>query len=624
MSVLPPDATVAWKRRWWRLLLVLSILVLLGAYLVWDKFFHESPQEFTSIEERFKHGSIGAEDESGIPYWIWVVLPRVFPEYLPGPGGYTSLGIAWEPGAEMPVGFSKKRIGYDRVAINCALCHSGTYRTQTKDGTLGVTQLVLGAPATRLDSQSYLNFLAQCANDPRFNAGTLMGAIAYEVNLSWIDQALYRYLLIPGTRKALQKQAAAGRWMTDRPAWGPGRIDPFNPVKFGMLEMPVDGTIGNSDMMPLWRLSQRKTNSGAGNFNMHWDGLNTSPFDTCLAGALGDGATRKSLPVSEIRSLFEWFSTLQPPPRPDIERAAPPATALLSQGRQLFQKHCAECHSKQGARTNTVIPIAELPAPQQTDDNRLRMWNTVKLADPNNPTDTRHPAARYNHFGDGYSWDLKTFVGTSGYVSVPLDGLWLRAPYLHNGSVPTLEDLLNPPLDTRELDSLLADAAKEVGLTQRLAELGSLLSQGKDRFDEQHAEEWIQSLIQALVRQSQVAPLSGRLAQSFGRAQSDLPLSQLSAELRKLEPLVDCVVKQSRMKNRRPPMFYRGSDLLDPQFVGFVHTSEAAQGRRLAIPYLTFISGNDNQGHLYGTDLSEGDKRALVEYLKRSPDGESN
>jgi hypothetical protein len=27
---------------------------------------------------------------------------------------------------------------------------------------------------------------------------------------------------------------------------------------------------------------------------------------------------------------------------------------------------------------------------------------------------------------------------------LPLDGVWLRAPFLHNGSVPTLRDLLNP------------------------------------------------------------------------------------------------------------------------------------------------------------------------------------
>lgn len=32
-----------------------------------------------------------------------------------------------------------------------------------------------------------------------------------------------------------------------------------------------------------------------------------------------------------------------------------------------------------------------------------------------------------------------------GYLSPPLDGIWLRAPCLHNGSVPTLRDLLNPP-----------------------------------------------------------------------------------------------------------------------------------------------------------------------------------
>jgi hypothetical protein len=35
-------------------------------------------------------------------------------------------------------------------------------------------------------------------------------------------------------------------------------------------------------------------------------------------------------------------------------------------------------------------------------------------------------------------------VQTGGYVPEPLDGIWCRGPYLHNGSVPTLADLLNP------------------------------------------------------------------------------------------------------------------------------------------------------------------------------------
>src|SRR6202040_3552334 len=36
------------------------------------------------------------------------------------------------------------------------------------------------------------------------------------------------------------------------------------------------------------------------------------------------------------------------------------------------------------------------------------------------------------------SYRFKRFCKTNGYANLPLDGVWLRAPYLHNGSVPTL------------------------------------------------------------------------------------------------------------------------------------------------------------------------------------------
>ena len=45
----------------------------------------------------------------------------------------------------------------------------------------------------------------------------------------------------------------------------------------------------------------------------------------------------------------------------------------------------------------------------------------------------------------GTPYQFKHFVKTNGYANMPLDGLWLRGPYLHNGSVPTLRDLLAPP-----------------------------------------------------------------------------------------------------------------------------------------------------------------------------------
>jgi hypothetical protein len=34
-------------------------------------------------------------------------------------------------------------------------------------------------------------------------------------------------------------------------------------------------------------------------------------------------------------------------------------------------------------------------------------------------------------------------VPEKGYVAPPLDGIWSSAPYLHNGSVPTIEGVLN-------------------------------------------------------------------------------------------------------------------------------------------------------------------------------------
>ena len=34
-------------------------------------------------------------------------------------------------------------------------------------------------------------------------------------------------------------------------------------------------------------------------------------------------------------------------------------------------------------------------------------------------------------------------AASNGYVAPPLDGVWVTAPYLHNGSVPTIEGVLN-------------------------------------------------------------------------------------------------------------------------------------------------------------------------------------
>jgi hypothetical protein len=68
-------------------LIVVAIIAVVVGATAWYKLFREVDQHFDSMDEYFKYGSIGTEQAQGVPYWIWLVLPRLFPEYLPRPGG---------------------------------------------------------------------------------------------------------------------------------------------------------------------------------------------------------------------------------------------------------------------------------------------------------------------------------------------------------------------------------------------------------------------------------------------------------------------------------------------------------------------------------------------------------
>jgi hypothetical protein len=376
------------------------------------------PAQVDSIEDQFKYGSVGIESEQGMPYWIWQALPRLFADKLPAPGGYGAFGFLWESGRELPVGFSTADLfGGRRIAINCAFCHTGAYRLEPA----GPRTLVAGGPGNLMNPQAYTRFLHAVAEDPRFNADELLSAIDGLTNLSWMQRMQYRWLLIPATRRALRRQKQQFAWMDRNADWGPGRIDPFNPVKFGILKQPIDPTVGNADMMTLWNMKGRSA--------LHWDGLTTSLHESVLSSAIGDGASRKSIALPQLGRVEEWLTTLAPPRYPLAIDAS-----LAASGAPVYAQHCASCHAPGGARTSSVIPVAEIG----TDRHRLDMWTTGAVS-------------AYNAFADGYQWDFGRFRKTDGYVAVPLDGVWLRAPYLHNGSVPSLQDLLEPPANRQKV-----------------------------------------------------------------------------------------------------------------------------------------------------------------------------
>src|SRR4030095_15758519 len=282
---------MAAKRKGVRILIVVIVLAGVFGGLGWYKFLREVPQTLadSSMEEYFKYGSIGTENAAGVPFWLWLVLPKMFPEYLPGPGGWSALGFAWEPGRELPVGFSKKTIGFERVGINCALCHTAMVRRQDE----AEPRIYLGGPGNTVDILGYQRFLFACASDPRFTAHNVMHQIGEITRLSFLDRLLYRFVLIPVTRKTLLKQKEMWAWTATRPYWGRGRIDPFNPVKVAILNVGVGDTIGNADMEPIWHLRPHVEHKMA----FHWDGLNTDLTEVVLSSAVGDQATPKSLPV---------------------------------------------------------------------------------------------------------------------------------------------------------------------------------------------------------------------------------------------------------------------------------------------------------------------------------------
>ncbi|MCU0708124.1 MAG: cytochrome c [Pirellula sp.] len=133
----------------------------------------------------------------------------------------------------------------------------------------------------------------------------------------------------------------------------------------------------------------------------------------------------------DFRKVYAFISELRPPKYPlpiDVEKAA--------EGRRLFNTHCATCHGEYGDRNETtraseyaeaIVPLEDLG----TDGVRLRSLTP------------RHRKS----YGDSWFADYgkqDTRHEVDGYVAPPLDGVWASAPYLHNGSVPSLWHMLHP------------------------------------------------------------------------------------------------------------------------------------------------------------------------------------
>ena len=196
-------------------------------------------QSFADCQtDMFKYGSLGGEISTGIPYRVFEVLPEVFADAAPESGlkGYRRFGFVYEHGGGvLPLGFATRMMGYERVTLNCALCHMASYRFSAEQD----PKLAIGGPATTVDIQAYLDFLREIV-EPKYRERwdhDVLAAIEARTLLSWYDRPLYRYMLIPWARSTIARQAERLSWSRrgESSAWGPGRSDSINRVKAEVL-----------------------------------------------------------------------------------------------------------------------------------------------------------------------------------------------------------------------------------------------------------------------------------------------------------------------------------------------------------------------------------------------------
>jgi mono/diheme cytochrome c family protein len=139
---------------------------------------------------------------------------------------------------------------------------------------------------------------------------------------------------------------------------------------------------------------------------------------------------------------------------------------LADKGHAIFDRTCAKCHGTYGEKwtyPNKVVPIDVIGTDRARFDGIPAVvgefYNRSWFAHEKGP--------------NGCAVTMPV-----GYQAPPLDGVWATAPYFHNGSVPTIADVLDsksrPKIYTRSYDTDLADYdGEKLGWKVRVLDRGA-------------------------------------------------------------------------------------------------------------------------------------------------------
>ncbi len=406
----------------------------------------------------FAHHETGTEYDAGLPYWVFRALPLITPEYFGGYPDYRIHGFDVSAPSEfidnyhgLPRGVvlsdttmyllgTKVELKLKRVSFNCATCHSGEYQDES-----GKRVVVWGMPANVIDTVGFKTAFHQAARDPRFTAQRLIEAInevfaadAQEQAGTGVPEPAPRLTpteeFIYGQIAAEIKKQAFSRplkWMSLRPENGPGRVDAFGALRFEYLRFSQNedlaeyqaGQLRNSvvDLPSVWnqRASYRPYH--------HWDGNTKNGRARNFGAIVGVGGRSYSIHQKEVGLIGKWIDELPAPRYP----FPPRAKAQVERGKELYTQNCQDCHGQyEEQKLLSVTACMKEPIVVGTDEGRARAVDDALIRS-------------LNQFGQNTGlWGPRSFRNTGKYLCPPLDGIWARAPFLHNGSVPTLDDLL--------------------------------------------------------------------------------------------------------------------------------------------------------------------------------------
>jgi mono/diheme cytochrome c family protein len=283
-----------------------------------------------------------------------------------------------------PMGLREARgfLGQKALASDCLLCHAGSIFGQS----------IVGLPNTSLDMDSLFADLAAADGLPRktpFIFTNVRGTTEAGSMAVYLLQYRQPDLKLRSPPLDLKLKP---HLVEDAPAW--------------------------------WLLHKKKT-------MYHTGGADTRSVRSLMQFMMSplNGAAVFEREESTFADIREYLLELRPPKYP-----LPIDFALAARGEKLFVKNCARCHGTYGTDPtypNRIVPLDEIG----TDPTR---YHGISEEFGRYYNQTWFTQEKPGWFDDGFK-----AMPSPGYQAPPLDGVWATAPYFHNGSVPTVWDVLN-------------------------------------------------------------------------------------------------------------------------------------------------------------------------------------